>query len=101
MKAFMQTDFRSDVQLITVPTLIIHGDNDKTVPIDISSRRLAKMINNSQLVEYSGSPHGLFYTEKDRLNTDIISFITTGFPAIEPQEDYEILPDNDALVTRD
>lgn len=101
MKSFIYTDFKNDIPNITVPTLIIYGDDDKTVPIDISSRRLVKMIPSSQLVEYSGSPHGLFYTDRDRLNADIISFVKTGSAAIEPQETYEILPDNDALATRD
>jgi pimeloyl-ACP methyl ester carboxylesterase len=102
MNAFIHTDFSKDLQYITVPTLIIHGDDDKTVPIDITSRKLAKVMTNSQLVEYEGAPHGLFYTEKDRLNKDIISFVNDGFPASrnELEEAYVILPDNDALPMR-
>lgn len=74
-KAFSQTDFRDDVSYITVPTLIIHGDADKTVPIEASSDRLEHMIANSQYLIYEGAPHGLFYTHKEKLNKDLITFI--------------------------
>jgi len=73
--AFAQTDFRPDVQAIKVPTLIIHGDADKTVPIEASGARTAKMIPGSQYIVYEGAPHGLFYTHKEKLNQDLISFI--------------------------
>jgi len=72
--AFAATDFRSDVQAISVPTLIIHGDADKTVPIETSGARTAKMISGSQYIVYEGAPHGLFYTHKEKLNQDLISF---------------------------
>ena len=73
--AFAQTDFRQDVQAINVPTLVIHGDADKTVPIKASGARTAHMIPGSQYMVYDGAPHGLFYTHKERLNQDLISFI--------------------------
>lgn len=73
-RAFAQTDFRSDVQSITLPTLIIHGDADKTVPIESSGDRTAKMIPNAQYKIYEGAPHGLFYTHRQRLNQDLIEF---------------------------
>ncbi|MEJ7740298.1 MAG: alpha/beta hydrolase [Chitinophagaceae bacterium] len=72
--AFAQTDFRSDVKSITVPTLIIHGDADKTVPIESSSDRTAKIISHAQYKVYEGAPHGLFYTHRKRLNQDLIEF---------------------------
>jgi len=72
--AFAATDFRSDVQAISVPTLIIHGDADKTVPIEASGERTAKMIPGSEYIVYEGAPHGLFYTHKEKLNQDLISF---------------------------
>lgn len=72
--AFAQTDFRSDVKSVTVPTLIIHGDKDQTVPIDASSARTATMIPNAIYKVYEGAPHGLFYTERKQLNQDLISF---------------------------
>ncbi len=73
--AFSTTDFRSDVASITVPTLIIHGDSDKTVPIESSGERLAEALPAAQYVVYEGAPHGLFFTEKDRLTQDLLSFI--------------------------
>lgn len=73
-RAFAQTDFRSDVQSINLPTLIIHGDADKTVPIESSGDRTAKMIPNAQYKIYDGAPHGLFYTHRQRLNQDLIEF---------------------------
>ncbi|MEJ7681951.1 MAG: alpha/beta hydrolase [Segetibacter sp.] len=56
-------------------TLIIHGDSDKTVPIDPSARQSVRLIPNAKLIEYEGAPHGLFYTEKERLNKDLVEFI--------------------------
>lgn len=76
MKAFAYTDFRTDATTINVPTLIIHGDADKTVPIETSSQHAAKLILNNQYLVYAGAPHGLFYTERERLNKDLISFIS-------------------------
>lgn len=75
--AFAQTDFRRDVEAVNVPTLIIHGDGDKTVPIKNSSDRTSEMIKGSQYLVYDGAPHGLFYTDRERLNMDLINFITS------------------------
>lgn len=72
--AFAQTDFRNDVEAVSVPTLIIHGDDDKTVPVEVSSERTARMIPESQYIVYGGAPHGLFYTHRNRLNQDLIQF---------------------------
>ena len=77
LRAFSETDFRSDCAAIDIPTLLIHGDDDKTVPIEISSKKAVTLIKNVQLVIYEGAPHGLFITEKDRLNQDLIDFINT------------------------
>lgn len=73
--AFGKTDFRPDLASFTVPTLIIHGTSDKTVPIDTTGRAAAKGIRNAKLIEYDGEPHGLFATAPDRLNADLIQFI--------------------------
>jgi len=67
VKAFSSTDFRPDLPSFTVPTLIIHGTADQTVPIDLSARVAAKAISNATLLEYDGEPHGLFATAKDKL----------------------------------
>ncbi len=74
-KSFSSTDFRTEMALINVPTLIIHGDQDKTVPIEITSEIAAKLIPNNRFIVYEGAPHGLFYTEKEKLNIDLIEFL--------------------------
>lgn len=74
-KSFSSTDFRKDVIKINVPTLIIHGDDDKTVPIKPTGEESAKLISGAKFIVYEGSPHGLWYTDKERLNQDLIDFI--------------------------
>ncbi|SFP86749.1 alpha/beta fold hydrolase [Sphingomonas rubra] len=74
-QAFSHTDFRPDLPAFRVPTLIVHGTGDKTVPIDTSARAAAAGIAQSQLVEYDGAPHGLNVTEKDRLSQDLLTFL--------------------------
>jgi pimeloyl-ACP methyl ester carboxylesterase len=73
--AFATTDFRPELSTFTVPTMIIHGTQDKIVPIDASSRLAAKGISQSMLIEYEGAPHGLFATHKRRLTQDLLNFI--------------------------
>ena len=74
-KAFATTDFRPDLAAFKVPTLIVHGTADKTVPIDASARAAAARIANSTLVEYDGAPHGLFATEKQRFTDELLRFV--------------------------
>lgn len=73
--AFSHTDFRPDLKAFSVPTLIIHGTADKTVPIDASGRAAAAGIKNSVLIEYDGAPHGLFATHKNRFTKDLLDFL--------------------------
>lgn len=75
LHSFSSTDFRNDVEKIKAPTLIIHGDKDNIVPISVSSNESAKMIKGSQYIIYEGAPHGLWFTEKERLNQDLLDFI--------------------------
>lgn len=76
--SFANTDFRADVESIKLPTLIIHGDDDQTVPIDASSNRTAKLIPDAEYKVYEGAPHGLFYTHRKQLNQDLIDFCLEG-----------------------
>lgn len=76
--AFAHTDFRRDLEAIHIPTLIIHGDDDKTVPIQSSSDRTAQMIKGADYRVYEGAPHGLFYTHRQQLNSDLIEFCRQG-----------------------
>ena len=75
VKAFSETDFRSDLQTIAVPTLVIHGDADETIPIEASGQKSAQLIKDAQLAVYHGAPHGLFYTERAKLNGDLEELI--------------------------
>ncbi|MES2731284.1 MAG: alpha/beta hydrolase [Bacteroidota bacterium] len=79
--AFSETDFRQDLPKINVPTLIVHGDDDKIVPIEVSGALTAKALPHAQYLVYEGGSHGLFYTDKDRLNQDLLSFIQETVPA--------------------
>ena len=74
-KSFATTDFRPDLPAFNVPTLVIHGTDDKTVPIDAAGRAAAKAIAGATLIEYDGAPHGLFATDKARLSNDLLSFL--------------------------
>ena len=76
--AFSQTDFTEDVRAIKIPTLIIHGNDDKIVPIEASSNRTAAMIPGSHYLVYEGAPHGLFYEYRQKLNADLVNFINGG-----------------------
>lgn len=73
--AFATTDFRPDLAAFNVPTLIIHGTGDKTVPIDATGRAAARGISQAELIEYDGAPHGLLATHKERLTNDLLAFL--------------------------
>lgn len=74
-QAFSSTDFRPDLPAFTVPTLIIHGTSDKTVPIGATGRAAAAAIPQSTLIEYDGAPHGLWATKKERFTRDLLDFL--------------------------
>ncbi len=74
-ESFASTDFRPDLAAFKVPTLIIHGSDDKTVPIEASARAAARGITDATLLVYEGAPHGLFATHKERLTTDLLRFL--------------------------
>src|SRR5918995_666987 len=68
-------DFRKDVAKNKVPTLILHGDADRILPPDATSRRQAKMIKNVKSVELTGGSHGVLWTHADRINSELVSFL--------------------------
>ena len=78
IKAFSETDFTEDLKKFDVPTLILHGDDDQVVPIDVTARRTAKMIPNATLKVYKGAPHGMCTTIKDQINADLLEFVGLG-----------------------
>lgn len=73
--AFGTTDFRQDLSAITVPTLVVHGDADRIVPLEVSGQRTAAMIAGSRLEVIAGAPHGLTATHGDRLNALLLDFL--------------------------
>jgi non-heme chloroperoxidase len=68
-------DFRKDIPHNTVPTLILHGDADRILPPDATSRRQAKMIKGAKLVELSEGSHGVLWTHAERINSELVSFL--------------------------
>jgi pimeloyl-ACP methyl ester carboxylesterase len=74
-KAWAMTDFRSDLVMFDIPTLVIHGDADQTVPFEVSGKIAADMIDGAQLEVIPGAPHGLFLTHTDILNALLVKFI--------------------------
>lgn len=100
-KAFSSTDFRPDLAAFDVPTLVLHGTADATVPIGPTGRAAAKGIRNAQLVEYEGAPHGLFATEGDRLSKDLLTFLGSAAKRSgAANESFIARPDTDTLETR-
>jgi non-heme chloroperoxidase len=75
MKAFAGTDFRTDLDKITVPTLVIHGDSDGTVPFEGSGKRTAEAVEGSELVVIEGGPHGINVSHKDEFNRVLLAFL--------------------------
>ena len=75
MKANADVDMREELQKIQVPTLIVHGDRDASAPIDLTGRKTAALIDGSRLVVYEDAGHGLYASDHDRLNADIIAFV--------------------------
>ena len=74
--AFAYTDFRPDLPHFKVPTLVIHGTEDKTVPIDATGRAVAKQVETAELIEYENEPHAVFATVTDRLAGDLVDFFS-------------------------
>lgn len=74
-QAFSTTDFRPDLRAFTMPTLVIHGTADKTVPIDTSGRAAAAGIDSSVMLEYDGGPHGLLASHKTQVRDDVLEFV--------------------------
>ena len=69
------TDWRADIDKIDVPTLILHGTGDRNVPIDITSRVLAKMLPSATYIEIEGAPHGMLWTYGEEINKILMEFL--------------------------
>jgi non-heme chloroperoxidase len=77
IKAFSETDFHEDLKKFDVPTLVMHGEDDQIVPINISGKRSAKLIKGAKELFYPGLPHGLTATHQDEVNADLLKFVNS------------------------
>jgi non-heme chloroperoxidase len=75
IKAFSETDFTEDLKKITVPVLVMHGDDDQIVPYADSAPLTAKLLKNGTLKTYKGFPHGMPATNADTINNDLLAFL--------------------------
>ena len=81
IKAFSETDFTEDLKKFDVPTLVMHGEDDQIVPIKDSAKRSARLIKGAKELYYPGLPHGLTATHPDRVNADLLEFLTSVYKA--------------------
>ena len=75
IKAFSETDQTEDLKAISVPTLVLHGEDDQIVPIDNSARKAVQLLANGSLKTYPGFSHGMLTVNADVLNADLLAFI--------------------------
>lgn len=75
VRSFSETNFRTDLNVITIPVMVIHGNEDKIVPINITSEVTASLLPNSEYHVINGASHGLFFTHKDEINQLLINFL--------------------------
>lgn len=68
-------DFRHDLSRIDVPTLVIHGDDDRIVPLTAAGQRTAKVVKGAHLVVIKGGPHCITWTHAEEVNTELLSFL--------------------------
>jgi non-heme chloroperoxidase len=73
--AFSETDFRPDLQKITLPVLVMHSEDDQIVPYGVAGPLAAKLLRNGTLKTYKGFPHGMPTTEAPTINADLLAFI--------------------------
>ena len=74
IRAFSETDQTEDLKAISVPTLVLHGEDDQFVPIEASARTAIKLLRNGTLKTYPGFSHGMLTVNADVLNADLLSF---------------------------
>ena len=74
-------DFRKDVARIDVPTLVIHGDDDRIVPLAASGQRTAKLIKGARLAVVKGGPHAITWTHAEEVNAELLTFL--GEPSVK------------------
>jgi non-heme chloroperoxidase len=74
-RAMVEADFRAEMRGIDVPTLIVHGDRDRSMPVELTGKPSAELIPDCRLLVYPGAPHGLMFTHMGELNADLVAFM--------------------------
>jgi len=77
-EALERADLRADFAAVPVPTLILHGDADQSLPLELAGREAARLLPRSRLEVYPGAPHGLMFSHLPQLNRDLLAFIREG-----------------------
>jgi non-heme chloroperoxidase len=85
VKAFSETDFAEDLKKFDIPTLILHGEDDQIVPIELSGRKTAQLVKGAKAVFIPGAPHALPETHQDKVNAELLAFLQRA-PATDRQE---------------
>jgi len=75
IKAFSETDQSGDLRAISVPTLVLHGEDDQIVPYADAALKSIKLLKNGTLKTYPGFPHGMLTVNADVLNADLLAFV--------------------------
>ena len=75
IKVFSETDFTEDLKSVTLPVLVMHGDDDQIVPFAITAEKSVKLLQNGKLILYPGFPHGMPTTQAATINKDLLAFI--------------------------
>jgi non-heme chloroperoxidase len=68
-------DFRENLKRVDVPTLVIHGDDDRIVPLAAAGQRTAKLVKGARLVVIKGGPHAVIWTHAEEVNAELLSFL--------------------------
>jgi non-heme chloroperoxidase len=89
IKAFSETDFTEDLKKFDVPTLILHGDDDQIVPIGAAALLSSRLVKGATLRIYPGAPHGMCSTLKDKVNADLLAFISGDVHSLESDSEHE------------
>ena len=75
IKIFSETDFTEDLKNVEVPVLVMHGEDDQIVPLELTAAKAIKLLKNGKLISYPGFSHGMPTTEAARINEDLLAFI--------------------------
>lgn len=75
VRSLTETDFTEDLKQFDMPTLVLHGEDDQIVPVQISSVKSAPLIKDAKVVYYPGAPHGITATHQDQVNAELLAFL--------------------------